>query len=234
MQSNLLINSISYNLLNIRYSIVGNNLNIYTYYYKNGSLDEICIDGDDITIQKIMSYISTQLSILHQNLLLHGRLKPKNILVTDDGEFVINDYCQYKLNTLNFLEDDYYYTSPENIKGLEFTLNSDIYSLGGVLYYLIHKQPPLLLNNTNNNSKYNNLLSKMLKTNPYSRPTIMEIVNEFKRKDIDGNLNYCVEENNMIDIYMNNTNFLYQLLTNQFIISDYIIYDYIIKNKSII
>lgn len=221
--------------MNIQYSLVGEKLNIYTRYYKNGSLDEINMNIDDKTIRKIMRCISSQLSILHQNLLLHGRLKPKNILITDDGDIVLNDYCQYELNTLNFLEDDFYYTSPENINGLEFTLSSDIYSLGGILYYLLYKVPPLLLLlNNNNHSKYNDLLSRMLSTNPYSRPTIIEIINEFEVKNIDGNLDYCVEENDLIETYINNNNFLFQLLTNQFIISDYIIYDYIIKNKSII
>ena len=81
---------------------------------------------------------------LHQNLVVHRDLKPRNILVTAEGVPKILDFGIAKLladgpagapQTATFfpaMTPDY--ASPEQVTGQPITTGSDVYSLGVVLY----------------------------------------------------------------------------------------------------
>jgi tetratricopeptide (TPR) repeat protein len=83
----------------------------------------------------------------HQHAIVHRDLKPENILVTSDGVVKVLDFGIAKL-----LDEPYdgphtmtgagqpltpNYASPEQLRGLQITVASDIYALGVVLYELV-------------------------------------------------------------------------------------------------
>ncbi len=75
---------------------------------------------------------------LHAADVVHGNLKPGNILVGPDEQLILTDVgmaCFLKLDyTLGI---DPYYVSPEQVRGAQPGASSDIYSLGIVLYQML-------------------------------------------------------------------------------------------------
>ena len=107
------------------------------------------------TRMKWFSTICRAIAFAHQELVIHRDLKPSNIIITSDREgsrAVVTD-----LGTAKFVGPDDReqvtatgsiigtpeYMAPEQIDGSQHvTLLTDIYGLGGVLYFLLTGNPP--------------------------------------------------------------------------------------------
>ena len=86
-------------------------------------------------------------SYAHQNLIVHGDLKPANIYVKSDGTPKLLDFGIAKMlgadeaQQESLLREKRAYTpgyaSPEQVRGSAITVLSDIYSLGAVFYELL-------------------------------------------------------------------------------------------------
>jgi serine/threonine protein kinase len=83
---------------------------------------------------------------LHQNSVYMRDLKPENIILDDNLDTKICDFgWASKLDDTDYLKlkgGTYGYMSPENLQGLVQDLRSDLWSLGVLLFELIHNRLP--------------------------------------------------------------------------------------------
>ena len=104
---------------------------------------------------KLFRKVCDAVSYAHQNLIVHRDLKPDNILVSEDGTPKLLDFGIAKL--LDFSEDGAdatktmmqiatpAYASPEQIRGEQVGIATDVYSLGVLLYELLTGKRPYRL-----------------------------------------------------------------------------------------
>ena len=111
-------------------------------------------------IVRLFISISMAVAYAHQHGMVHGQLKPTNILLDKHilsrnamGEPVVTDFGILKLislaggNTGDRQIDTLHYTSPEQIMGAPANERSDLYALGIMLYEICTGTPPFLSTN---------------------------------------------------------------------------------------
>ncbi len=98
------------------------------------------------TRTNIFERILDGISIAHSRSILHRNLTPQNILLID-GEWYISgfgvekDYSRFSQG--GYCTGTYYYAAPEQVDKLkDATIQSDIYSLGKILYFVLTGREP--------------------------------------------------------------------------------------------
>jgi len=87
-------------------------------------------------IAQLIAQVSLAVDHAHRHGILHGNLKPTNILLRQAGEPVVTDFGFLKLLKTPAGITNPLYLSPEQIRGQPATERSDTYSLGIMLYEL--------------------------------------------------------------------------------------------------
>lgn len=96
----------------------------------------------------IMVQILDGVSYAHENNVIHRDIKPHNILIDHEGHVKLTDFgiavalSQNSITQTNSLLGSVQYISPEQARGNIVTKQSDIYSLGIVLYELLSGTVP--------------------------------------------------------------------------------------------
>lgn len=116
--------------------------------------------------------IASGIAYAHSQMVLHLDIKPKNILVSPQGEPKILDFGisqrffedkeEQAVNTEVVPSDNRYtmaFASPEQLNKQKLSTQSDIYGLGGMLYYLISDQLPFGKNDTTKEAYFENVMS---------------------------------------------------------------------------
>lgn len=95
-------------------------------------------------VMKIGMDIADGLQLAAASNLIHGDIKPENILLDDRGLAKLVDFGIASKSDAETTEiwGTPYYISPEKIKRGKVDFRSDMYCLGGTLYHAITKSPP--------------------------------------------------------------------------------------------
>lgn len=97
---------------------------------------------------RIMDQILSAVGLAHRHNVIHRDLKPQNILMDQRGNIKIADFGiavalnQSSVTQTNSVMGSVHYMSPEQTRGGMATKQSDIYSLGIILYELLTGQVP--------------------------------------------------------------------------------------------
>jgi eukaryotic-like serine/threonine-protein kinase len=118
---------------------------------KGRSVEEVIHDGKKYTWQEVVHHginLCKALRHAHDNGVVHRDIKPANILIAGDGELKLTDFGIARLfgNTRLTMEGGLVgtaeYMSPEQAGGDRVTPQSDLYSLGGVMFTMLAGRPP--------------------------------------------------------------------------------------------
>lgn len=117
-------------------------------YLEGQPLDRI-LDKHSVPFQKACAWagqVAGALGVAHKKGVIHGDVKPANMLITDDGRVKLMDFGMARLashdSKTTALAGTPAYWCPEQIVGKPQDARSDMFSLGIVLYEMVTGQRP--------------------------------------------------------------------------------------------
>ena len=122
-------------------------------YIEGNTLTSIIAKNRTISLSDILfigAQVSSGLHAAHQKGLVHRDIKPGNIMITPDGKVKVTDFGIVSLQNeesditkTGSILGTASYISPEQAQGKSVSIESDLYSLGTVLYELITGKAPI-------------------------------------------------------------------------------------------
>jgi tetratricopeptide (TPR) repeat protein len=187
---------------------------IVTEYLKGKTLDVKIDEESPLHLREslfIMEQISDALALIHSKHIIHRDIKPANIMLIEkegDPHFVkLMDFglaraeYQTRLTRTGIMVGTINYMSPELLDRNEYSLDSDVYSLGVTFYEMVTAKKPFLAETPTDIMKQilhtvppepnryrsdiptelNRLIMAMLNKDPQHRPPLKEILETLKK-----------------------------------------------------
>lgn len=99
-------------------------------------------------ILRFMAEILQGVTVAHQHGIIHRDLKPQNVFITSQGHAKVGDFgIALSLGEQSITQSDatigsVHYMAPERVRGAQATVQSDIYSLGIILFEMLTGRLP--------------------------------------------------------------------------------------------
>jgi transcriptional regulator with GAF, ATPase, and Fis domain/tetratricopeptide (TPR) repeat protein len=156
-------------------------------------LDEKGKAGSEVrnsAVWKIVPQILQALDYLHGRGVVHGDIKPQNILVDKSGCVKITDFGLSRIGPLTGTEENVFsgtvqYASPEQCRGAVPDVRSDLYSLGIVLYEALSGVLPF-----EGETLYQVLLKQV-----QERPRSLSLVADWLESTVERTIMWLLEKN---------------------------------------
>ena len=145
-------------------------------YIEAGTLFSVIQKSKGLSEEESFKYfiqIASALNFLHENNLIHRDLKPENCLIDKEGNVKLCDFgwtVEGGNSRVTFC-GTYEYMAPEIIKEMPYNSSIDVWSLGILLFELLHSYSPFRAKNKANDYNYENydpsveVLKNILKNN---------------------------------------------------------------------
>ena len=173
--------------------IEGDQRYIVMEYVPGGSLKKFCNDAHLLPIRQAVLVIFKMcraLDYAFQNGVIHRDIKPANILLSERDDIKISDFGTAKISQSEHTQIDGFlgspaYMSPEQINEELPSVQTDIWSLGVVMYELLTGKLPFRADNavTMINKILNEEPTPIEKLRPDLPPRLAEIVKKAMHKD---------------------------------------------------
>lgn len=128
---------------------------IVMQYVEGRNLGSVLAEKKTLPLEQVVDFSRQVLRALryaHRENVIHRDIKPQNILVDDGGRIYVTDFgiakmyasepAGTKITNTGMVVGTPEYMSPEQAEGLELNQQTDLYSLGIVLYELVTGYPP--------------------------------------------------------------------------------------------
>ncbi len=154
-----------------------------------------------VTAAVIMREVCCGINHAHSNAIIHRDIKPTNILISRSGEVKITDFGVARgedsphLTSTGTVIGTPYYMSPEQASGKKLTAQSDIFSLGIVLYEMITGKKPFSGGNTHAitakiiRGKY----ASTLWNSPHHSLRLSKVIDKAMKKNLSRRYNFVQE-----------------------------------------
>src|SRR5947207_2647450 len=173
--------------------VEGNERYIVMEYVPGGSLKKFCTETNLLPVRQAVLVIFKMcraLDYAFQNGVIHRDIKPANILLSERDDIKISDFGTAKISHATHTQIDGFlgspaYMSPEQINEEGPSVQTDIYSLGVVMYELLTGKLPFRAENAV--SMINKILNEdpvpIIQLRPDLPEKLVEIVEKSMHKD---------------------------------------------------
>ncbi len=165
----------------------------YSLKTLKNKLPEKRFGEDDVRL--IADQVLQALEYAHNQNILHRDLKPANIVLTTDKKVKLIDFGlgETMRQALQLVQDAtattiILYWSPEQVSGKPLTIQSDVYSLGAVMYELLSGQPPFFTGDV-----YHCILHKAPEPIPEVSPFMNQVILKALAKKPEERFQNCAE-----------------------------------------
>lgn len=125
-------------------------------YVEGSTLKEYCSAKALLPLDRVIKFIfqsAKALGYAHQSGVVHRDIKPSNIMLSSNGDIKISDFGIAQvdgfadISASGSLTGSVHYTSPEQIRNESPTPQTDLFSLGVVMYELVTGEKPFKAEN---------------------------------------------------------------------------------------
>ncbi|KAG8928266.1 hypothetical protein FRC01_006191 [Tulasnella sp. 417] len=119
-------------------------------WYKNGNISQYMKANPEVDRLKLLAEVASGLKFLHSQSIVHGAVKPTNVIISDDGRPMLMDFgmapdlrmVERNMTMADSGRENVGYMSPELIEEGNYTVASDVYAFGSLVLEILSGQPP--------------------------------------------------------------------------------------------